>query len=30
MTTRKSAPKNIVSGCVERSEYHTDILNAKY
>ena len=29
MTTRKSAPKNIVPGCVARSERHIDIPNAK-
>ena len=29
MTTRKSALKNIVPGCVARSERHIDIPNAK-
>ena len=29
MTTRKSMLKNIVSGCLERSEHHMDIVNAK-
>ena len=29
MKTRKSTLKNIVSGCVVRSEHHVDILNTK-
>ena len=29
MATRKSTLKNIVSGCVVRSEHRIDILNAK-
>ena len=29
MTTRKSTLKNIVSGCVVRSEHRIDILNVK-